>query len=381
MSAGRVVVTIPHLAPWGTEAQTIQLVRALAGGGWAVTVCCFYGHEPGTVAALEEAGAAPVLFGMRREQGLGRLLARVRREVARVRPDVLHVQYLTPGLPPVLAGRLERVRTVFATVHHSGSGHGLRERLLLRAAARLSTACFCVSRAVEESWFGSSALFDPAAAGPPPRHATVYNAVREAQGTPGQLERLGGEACAALGLSGKRVVGAVGRLTREKGHETLLRALPAVLEAAPDAVLLVVGSGPEEGALRQLAVELGVAGNVVWAGWRPPRELPGIYAALAVAVVPSISEGFGLAAAEASAHGRPVVASCAGGLREVVEDGVSGILAAPGDAGALAAAISRLLGDPALARRLGEGGRSRVAGLFSVERFAGCTLAAYRAAG
>jgi glycosyltransferase involved in cell wall biosynthesis len=365
----RVVITIPHLAPWGTEAQTLLLARALVEGGWTVRVCCFYGHDAGVLAAFRGVGAEVIEFGLRREDGLIRLLRRLRAELARERADVLHVQYLTPGLPALVAGRLAGVPRIYATVHQTGTGYGLRERFLMRAGTALCSTVFCVSGAVEESWFGSRSLLTEAMTSRPPRHCTLYNALAPEAGA-APAAGCAAVSRAACGLAGSTVVGVVGRLTPEKGHETLVAALPAIVACHPGARLLVVGSGPEESRLRAQAEALGVAAAVTWTGWRAPAELAALRAAMTVAVVPSTREGFGLAAAEAAAAGLPVVATAVGGLPEVVADGVTGLLVPAGDAGALARAIVRLLDDEGLRRRLGAGGRRLVAERFSYERYA-----------
>ena len=134
----------------------------------------------------------------------------------------------------------------------------------------------------------------------------------------------------------------VGRLSEEKGVRELA-------EAADGLPLVVVGDGP----LRSLFPHA--------VGFVPPRELGPWYEQAAVVVVPSRREGYGMVAREAMAYGRPVVAAAVGGLVDVVEDGVTGLLVPPGDAGALRAATERLLSDAGLRVRLGEAARSRIA--------------------
>jgi glycosyltransferase involved in cell wall biosynthesis len=113
-------------------------------------------------------------------------------------------------------------------------------------------------------------------------------------------------------------------------------------------------------------------------GWVAHDELLGLYARAAVVACPSLREGFGVACAEAMAHGRPVVASAVGGLRDLVVDGETGLLVPPGDVAALRAALERLLANGDLRRRLGEAARERVREQFSWERAAALTVAAYR---
>jgi glycosyltransferase involved in cell wall biosynthesis len=168
-------------------------------------------------------------------------------------------------------------------------------------------------------------------------------------------------------------------------------ALPAAV-AEPDEpphVLFVGRLSPEKGALEFAAATDGLPRVIVGDGPLRGRipdahgfvastEVGGFYDRAAVVCVPSLREGYGMAAAEAMAHGRPVVASAAGGLLDLVEDGVTGLLVPPGDVPALRAAIERLLGDPELRARLGAAGRERARERFSPEAAAQATLAAYR---
>src|SRR5207253_5213547 len=158
----------------------------------------------------------------------------------------------------------------------------------------------------------------------------------------------------------------VGRLVERKGVAHLIEAIARLGggEAAPR--LEIVGDGPERPGLEALARRLGVAQRVVFRGKIPPDELQATYARAAVCVLPSVldtrgdTEGLGVVLLEAMNHGTPVIASRVGGIPDIVEDGVSGLLVPPGDAVALAAAVRRLRDDPDLARRLGEGGRRRL---------------------
>ena len=143
---------------------------------------------------------------------------------------------------------------------------------------------------------------------------------------------------------GSQIVGVVARLEPEKGHPTLLEAWPLVLHAVPDAYLLIVGEGSRRDALEAQARELRIAHRVVFTGRRD--DVPAVTAALDVAVLPSYREAQGMAILEAMALSRPVVASNVGGIPEMIEDGVTGLLVPPHDAEALSAAIVRLLNEP-----------------------------------
>jgi glycosyltransferase involved in cell wall biosynthesis len=149
-----------------------------------------------------------------------------------------------------------------------------------------------------------------------------------------------------------------GRLSEEKGVLELV-------DAARGMNLVVVGDGP-------LRARVPAA-----RGFVPHGELQGLFARAAVVACPSRREGFGVTCLEAMAHGRPVVASGVGGLRDLVVDGETGILVPARDADALRAALERLLGDAGLRRRLGVAGRERARKHFSWDVVTEATLGAY----
>ncbi len=162
-----------------------------------------------------------------------------------------------------------------------------------------------------------------------------------------------------------QIVGVVARLEAEKGHRTLIDAWPDVLAAVPNAWLLIVGEGSERDALEAEAATLGVSERVVFTGRR--EDMPAVTAALDVAVLPSYREAQGLSVLEAMALSRPVVASRVGGIPEMIEDGVSGLLVPPNDCTALAAAIIRLLKDHPYADMLARRGHDLVHDRFCIE--------------
>ena len=164
-----------------------------------------------------------------------------------------------------------------------------------------------------------------------------------------------------------------------KGLVPLLEAV-AKLRTERDVELVVIGRPTEGGRVARTIERLGLAPIVRCESGISDDELAGLYAEAQVAVVPSLYEGFSLPAIEAMACGVPLLATTGGALPEVVgTDGETGLLVAPDDAEALASGIRRIMDDPELARRLGEGGRARVLGRFTWEATARGTAEQYRA--
>ncbi|MBF6600346.1 MAG: glycosyltransferase [Dehalococcoidia bacterium] len=156
-------------------------------------------------------------------------------------------------------------------------------------------------------------------------------------------------------------VGAVARLSPEKGIEHLLRAVAMLCTRGVDVALLLVGDGPSRPALQRLAARLGISDRVEFAGDLPHERVPQALQRMDIFAMPSTWEGFGVSAIEASAMELPVVASDIHGIPDVVVDGVTGILVPPAAPPALAAAVERLARDASLRRAMGAAGRAFVA--------------------
>ena len=169
-----------------------------------------------------------------------------------------------------------------------------------------------------------------------------------------------------------RIILTVGRwdpAERYKGADTLISALPRVLQTVPDAFLALVGEGEDRTRLEQLARESGVTGHSCFLYGLTQEELFACYAHCDVFALPSRGEGFGLVFLEAMAHGKPVIGGAHGGTPDVIEDGVTGLLVPHGDAALLATALVSLLADPVRATEMGRLGRERVRTEFTFEMF------------
>ncbi|MDQ1616994.1 MAG: phosphatidyl-myo-inositol dimannoside synthase [Actinomycetota bacterium] len=166
------------------------------------------------------------------------------------------------------------------------------------------------------------------------------------------------------GLVDRPVVVCVSRLVERKGQDMLVRALPLIQRRVPGAAVLLVGDGPHRTRVERIASQLGVTGDVVFAGAKPWAELPPYYAAGDVFAMPSRTrkvglevEGLGIVYLEASASGLPVVAGDSGGAPDAVQDGTTGFVVNGRSPAEIADRVSTLLLDPALSARMGEWGR------------------------
>ena len=174
------------------------------------------------------------------------------------------------------------------------------------------------------------------------------------------LERFVPEARAPKPADARVVVGAVARLSAEKGFDHLLRAVAMLRDCGIEVDVVLAGDGPERERLQRLAQELRLDERVEFAGEIAHDDVPAMLARFDIFAMPSTWEGFGVGAIEASAMRLPVVASDVHGIPDVVDDGVTGVLVPAADAGALADAIGRLAGDAALRARMGDAGRAFV---------------------
>jgi phosphatidylinositol alpha-1,6-mannosyltransferase len=169
-----------------------------------------------------------------------------------------------------------------------------------------------------------------------------------------------------------RIILTVGRwdsAEQYKGADTLIAALPRILQAIPDASLVLVGDGNDRLRLEQLARDSGISEHTHFLRRLQPEQLFACYANCDLFALPSRGEGFGLVFLEAMACAKPVIGGMHGGIPDIVENGVTGLLVPHGDAGRLAQALESLLTDPNLAREIGERGRERVRTEYSFQEF------------
>jgi glycosyltransferase involved in cell wall biosynthesis len=354
----------------GSERHLLELVPRLRSHGVDAIFCVL--TEPGCeefVGLLEAAGvpthrvpAGPDLNPLL----VSRLTALVRRE----RPDLVHTHLIHADTHGQLATALARVPGV-------RSLHDTMPRLAHQPyrfagamAGRIARRTIAISDHAREHAVANGLA--------PAARVRVVKYGIDADGWRSD-ERDRTAARAALGISPDDVaVVAASRLVAHKGHDVLLRAFTTARAQTPAVRLLVAGAGDLRPALESQAHAHGDA--VRFLGHLDEAAVRRLMHASDVVVFPSLAafgEGFGLAALEASAAGRPVVASAVASLPEIVVDGTTGVLVPSGDAGALASALVGLARDPEARARMGTAGHARAATEFTLPRMVDETLAVY----
>jgi glycosyltransferase involved in cell wall biosynthesis len=173
----------------------------------------------------------------------------------------------------------------------------------------------------------------------------------------------------------QRVLAAIAQFIPRKGHRVVMEALPEVIGEFPDLRVLLFGRGPLEGELKKLCHRHGLSSHVRFAGFR--TDLERVLPCLDLVVHPALMEGLGLSLLETAAAGIPIVASRVGGIPEIVQDGVTGVLVPPADPKSLASAIVRLLRQRETARAFGNAGRDFFRRNFSVAKMVEGNLRVY----
>jgi glycosyltransferase involved in cell wall biosynthesis len=344
----------------GSEAHLLTLLPRLKERGWDIRFLMLHEHEPGAWDFARElkgrgipldaiplaADVDPVAF------------FRIIGYLGRRRPTILHTHLVHADVYGQLTGAATGVPVRISTKHgfnefRENRGFALGDR----AIASLAHAHIAISRGLAR-YLEEVEGFDGES------FEIVHYGI-EPNGVPRPLS-----------TDEPRLL-CVGRLIPIKGHIVLLRALADARRQVPGLRLDIAGRGPLEPALRALAKELELEDAVRFLGHVSPVQRA--IEEAAVVVVPSLGEGFGMVALEAMERARPVIAAEIGGLGELVEDGVTGLLVPPGDAEALGAAVMRLAGDLSGAAAMGEAGRRRALDHFLQERCTDRTELLYRA--
>jgi glycosyltransferase involved in cell wall biosynthesis len=357
----RVLLIIDELDIGGTEQQLVELVRLLPRAAYEPLVCCFrYGRK---AAEIERLGVRVVHLRKRGVVDL-RLIWRLVRLMRRERVDVVQTYLIGGNLWGRIAALIARVPVLIASERNVDVWEDGVKRVLGRALARVTDRIVANAEAVRGYLIGRGA--------DPTRVVTIRNGVDVGRFS-GPFDRAALRR--QLGFDPEDLVAAVvARLEPQKGHAVVLEAAAELRDRFPRLRYLFVGGGGAEPALRAEVERRGLAGRVVFTGFR--TDAADLLRAADLSLLVSSKEGMSNTLLESLAAGRPVIASRVGGNAEVVTSEV-GVLVPPGDAPALARALAVLLADPARLARMGERGRERARTEFPVTRMAFETAALY----
>jgi glycosyltransferase involved in cell wall biosynthesis len=346
----RVLFVLDHLGypdgvVHGGTSYCTSVLPGLARHGVAARLCVLRERHP-AAAWLTALGHEPIFLN--RPRWDPQAFVDLWRVVRQVRPNVLHLLSFKAMTLGSLLARRAKLATVLH-LHDCTPPPALMRPLLCYLAGQ-AQATIAVSGSVAK--FATGAYDLPAS-----RLTVLHNGIDLARlRLPDAADRVAQRA--RLGIPATaRVIAVVGRLVPNKRQTLLIGLMPAVLQAIPDAVLLVVGDGPLREACESEVRRLGLERAVRLLGQRP--DVPDLLAAADMLALPSVSEGLPYALLEAAALALPAVACAIGGVPEIVADGVTGLLVPPDDAPGFARAVVRVLGDPVLARRLGTAARQR----------------------
>ncbi len=354
----------------GAEEHALSILTGISAHGFEP----FLAAPAKLIAAMEpELSAAgvkclPLQFSSRLDLIAGaRLLRFLRRESI----ALVHCHLFTASLQGAGVARMAGVGAVLETCHGPEvwrTGKGLRGRFWVdRQVGRLVNMYIAVSHAAAHHLIATKGV-------PRSKVRVIHNGRDLDRFASMDAERRAATR-AALGLGDEPACLTLARLDDQKGHRHLIDALAILAPRWPKLVALLAGEGPLEPALRAQCAALGLADRVRFLGYR--RDVPELLEAADLVVLPSLYEGLPLVAIEALAAGRPMVATEVDGTPEVVIHERTGLLAPPANPAALAAAIERLLGDPALGSRLASQGRKFVQENFALQRQIDQTAALY----
>ena len=336
----------------GLERVVSELAIAQQARGQQVSV--FSINDSNGFRRMLEAGGVSVHAGGKEGSFDLRVIRRLRR-LAR-QADLLHTHNFVPNYYAAVALLgMRDAPCLVHSVHNMGTRlENRRLRWLYRASLRRTTRMGMVGEQVHRHFIDQGYFA-------PQRAEVLRNGVAMDVPVAGRVEarrslRIGPHV---------PVLGSVGRLVEVKNHAALLDRMPALLDAHPALQLVLIGDGPLRDTLARQAEVLGVTAHVHLLGNR--ADVAELLPALDIFVLPSHSEGLSIALLEACRSALPIIATDVGGNAEVVRDGHTGLLVAPGDGAGLQAALQRLLADSALRALLGAAARAWVREHGSIE--------------
>lgn len=344
----------------GTEIQTLNLGKALVESDFDVSLILYFHMEPELQQFFERENIKVIFLKINEEKGLFHLLKSIKDFLRFEKPDIVHVQYMNPGLIPIIAAKLAGSRVIIGQIHQPATHYNQLHKLFVRTAGLFSDFFISVSLNTQYSWFGKKHLFKIGKAFP--SNFTIYNSLY-------YIYRPSEEKIKKRRDAKTLKIGVIGRLRWEKGQIFALEAFKAISRERKDVELHFVGVGPDQDLLKDTCKEYGIEDQVYFHGQLPPVQLNDFYNYIHVVLVPSRFEAFGLAAIEAMLFEIPVIASNVDGLKEVIDNKVNGFLVEFGDVPTLKDRINLLLENKDKRIEMGIRGKEKVLTNFAFEPY------------
>ncbi len=346
---------------YGGAKQVLYIMQGLTQRGIENQLLCARGSAIGPTA--ESAGIETHYFKSRKGLGFS-LYKEIQQTLQNQHPDLLHVHSRRLGAD-FWGGRAARKMGIPSIV--SRRVDNPEARWIVALKYRPYRRVIAISEGIRRVLL--------AAGMPPDKVITVRSAInyKEISST---CDRTAFQAQFHL-RDARLTIGVIAQLIERKGHRHLIRILPELLVSHPGLRVIFFGQGPKQSALQASVDNLGLSAYVTFAGFR--EDLLDWLGCLDLVVHPADKEGLGVSLVQAAAASRPIVATQAGGMPEIVRDHFNGLLVEPGNTTALLAAVHQLLSDPGMRQTMGHHGRQLVADEFSTEVMVEGNLACYRA--
>ncbi|MCM8797457.1 MAG: glycosyltransferase family 4 protein [Candidatus Omnitrophica bacterium] len=351
----KIVHLTNHLNIGGITSYLLGLSVGLKNSGHTVYIASGGGEM---LSRFLEAGIIHITLPLRTKKEIGLKVLysalKLKEEVRKRGIEVIHSHSRTTQVTGYLVSRL-------TGAHYLSTCHGFfKPRILRRIFPCWGERVIAISQQVREHLVSDFQINEEIIAVIP--NGIDIERLQELSAEEKNRE----EARTRFGLTGNPVIGIIARLSDVKGHSYLISAMKKVLEKYPQAQLFIVGDGKEKARLVRLAAELKIEDNVVFlSNVVDTREA---LSAIDLFVMPSLKEGLGLAVLEAMAAAKAVIVSNTGGLKSLINDGVTGLLVEPQDTEGLASAISGLVADESRRRLLGKAAQEFVSKNFSQEK-------------
>jgi L-malate glycosyltransferase len=349
----RICHLIDSLRIGGSECQMSEVARRQKSAGYHVQVGCLREEGP-MIAGLRDRGirvtAFPPQGSLIRPRGL-RALLRLASFLRRERFSILHCHDLWSNLMGVPAGRLARVPVVITSQRDLGhlDWYTPSRKHVIAGIHKLASTVLANSSAVRQFLVSELGIRSD-------HIRVIRNAVEAGRFRP-----------RSSGKTAYKTVMTIANMNESvKGHAVLIEAAPTVVRDHPEVRFVFVGNGAKRPKLQNQVTALGLNEHFCFLGRR--SDIADLLAESDLFVLPSLAEGMPNVILEAMAANVPVIASRVGGILDVIEDGINGLLVPPGDPAALGSAILRLLDNPALAEAFAGAGAETVRSSFSFER-------------